>query len=104
MTHDEAGCQCFLPTEPSGGVKWWQPNLDDDPGRHVRAVARCGEDPELRRAVRVEGGWVEEGPLVNFYAAITPPMPWRRVGMCWAERSHPVVAARLIDGKWVADG
>jgi hypothetical protein len=63
-----------------------------------------GECPEARRAVRVEGGWAEEGSLVEFYADITPPMPWERTGVCWAGRSHPVVPVRRIaTGAWVAD-
>ena len=41
---------------------------------------------------RAGSGWVEEGAMVNFYKAITPPMPWARVGTCWADVSHPVVA------------
>jgi hypothetical protein len=81
-------------------VKWWQPRLDADPGRSLRAVARHGEDPEPRRALRVDGGWIEVGPLVDFYADRTPPMTWARVGMCWAEMSHPVVEVREVDGRW----
>ncbi|MGH3586259.1 MAG: hypothetical protein ACRDQ0_08025 [Pseudonocardia sp.] len=87
-------CDCFLPTDPpDDGSEWWQPTLDDEPD-DVKAVARVGEDPTLRRAVRrADGsGWSEEGALVNFYREITPPMPWNRVGWCWAEMSHPVVA------------
>lgn len=85
-------CECFLPTEPPSGVDWWQPIVDDDPGPKVRAVVQVGEDPKLRRAVRANdgSGWVEEGAMVNFYKAITPPMPWSRT--CWADVSHPVVA------------
>ena len=94
-------CQCFLPTAPPTGAKWWQPSLDTDPGPPVRAVARHGEDPKLRRAVRVEGGWIEVGPLVDFYTDRTPPMSWSRVGMCWAEISHAVVEVRNVDGRWV---
>lgn len=98
-------CECFLDTEPPYGVKWWQPTLDDNPGPHVRAVVRIGEDPTLRRAVRLAdgSGWIEEGALVNFYKEITPPMPWSRVGTCWAEVSHPVTAVRCVDGEWVHD-
>jgi hypothetical protein len=95
-------CDCFLPTDPpSDGTEWWQPTIDDDPGPHVKAVVQVGEDPTLRRAVRVDGGWAEYGALVNYYVDITPPMPWSRVGTCWAGVSHPVVALRAMpDGTW----
>ena len=74
--------------------------MDDDPGPSVSVVVRYGEDPVLRRAVRVDGGWAEHGAMVNFYQDITPPMPWRRVGTCWADTSHPVVAVYERNGKW----
>lgn len=88
-------CECFLPIgPPSDGADWWQPTIDDDPGPKVRAVIRYGEDPSLRRAVRLPdgSGWAEEGAMVSYYRDITPPMPWTRTGMCWADVSHPVVA------------
>ncbi|WP_037065820.1 hypothetical protein [Pseudonocardia acaciae] len=78
--------------------------MDLDPGASVRAVVRYGEEPELRRAVRRPdgSGWSEHGAMVNFYHDITPPMSWTRVGTCWAETSHPVVAVREdADGSWV---
>lgn len=98
-------CDCHLPIDPPEGANWWQPILDDDPGPHVRAVVRIGGKPTLRRAVRLEdgSGWAEEGAMVDYYKEISPPMPWSRVGKCWANRSHPVVVARQIDGEWVAD-
>jgi hypothetical protein len=47
-------------------------------------------------------GWEELGAMVNFYRAITPPMPWEHVGRCWAGNHHPVVAVRAApDGAWV---
>lgn len=98
-------CDCHLPTDLPEGIDWWQPILDDEPGAHVKAVVRIGEDPDLRRAVRLENGsgWAEEGAMVNYYKEISPPMPWARVGTCWANSPHPVVAVRQIDGVWVAD-
>lgn len=101
----ESKCECYLPTDPPDGVAWWQPQLDDDPGPHVRAVVQVGEDPKLRRAVRLAdgSGWAEEGVMVDFYKDITPPMLWERVGTCWAEVSHPVQPIRWIDGEWVID-
>lgn len=87
-------CECFLPLAPPATGEWWQPSLDDEPGPRVRAVVRYRETPDLRRAVRLPdgAGWAEHGHLVNFYNEITPPMPWKRSGMCWAAVSHPVVA------------
>lgn len=61
-----------------------------------------GEDPELRRAVRIDHGWIEVGAMVNFYVDITPPMPWERTGRCFADTPHPVVAVRQQPGgQWV---
>lgn len=97
-------CRCFLPVDPPDGVKWWRPDLGDDPGPRVCMVARFQEDPNHRRAVRVEGGWAEEGPIVNFYQDRTPPMSWSRVGVCWDDTPHPVVEARQNpDGTWTTD-
>jgi hypothetical protein len=99
-------CQCGLSTEPPAGVEWWRPDLDSDPGPSVRAVVRYGEEPELRRAVRLSNGtgWAEHGAMVNFYQDITPPMHWARVGRCWADTPHPVVAVRQEPtGAWTVD-
>jgi hypothetical protein len=59
----------------------------------VTVVARYGQDPELRRAVRVGSStyWTEAGYLVNYYSDRTPPIPWGDVGTCWAGVKHPVV-------------
>lgn len=100
-------CRCFLGFEPPDGITWWRPDLgDDDPGPSVAAFVRFGDDPGFRRAVRREdgSGFDEHGAGVNFYRDITPPMPWLRVGMCWDDKPHPVVAARqLDDGEWVTN-
>ena len=109
MSDNGDGCRCFLPVRPpqEPHLKWWRPDVDHDPGPHVQVIARYGEDPNLRRAVRLPDGrgWAEEGHMVNFYADITPPMPWERVGRCWDDTPHPVVRAyRRADGIWVADG
>jgi hypothetical protein len=98
-------CECGLSLEPPAGEKWWLPPLDIDPGPGVKVVVRYGEPAHLRRAVRrADGsGWCEHGAMVNYYHDITPPMPWSRVGACWAEKHHPVVAVREESGRWVAD-
>ena len=87
-------CECHLPTDPPAGADWWQPSIDLDPGPKVKAVVQIGEDPKLRRAVRREdgSGWCLHGAMVRCYHDITPPMPWSKVGTCWADVSHPVVA------------
>lgn len=92
MAEDAEGCQCFLMTKPPADMEWWRPDVDPDPGPSVRAVVLRGEDPKLRRAIRTEHGWIERGALVSFYEDRTPPMPWERTGMCWADTPHPVVA------------
>ncbi|MBV9312156.1 MAG: hypothetical protein JO100_00145 [Pseudonocardia sp.] len=100
-------CRCFLPTKPPATGEWWRPDLDDDPGKHVQAVVRYGESPELRRAVRRsdDTGWDERGAMVEF-VDITPPMRWERIGRCWDNTPHPVVAVRQeADGTWsILDG
>lgn len=97
----------FPAFQPPDGIKWWRPDLgDDDPGPHVRAVARYGDDPQLRRAVRrADGqGWDERGAAFDSYLDRSPPLTWQRVGLCWDRKGHPVVAAhQLADGTWVAD-
>jgi hypothetical protein len=85
-------CRCGLDTEPPIVGTWWRPDLDDDPGRSVNAVIRVGDDPTMRHALRVPGGWAERGLLVDYYIDITPPMHWSRVGRCWAGTPHPVVS------------
>lgn len=90
MSHE---CACGLPVgEPPPGTRHWYPDLDAPP-RGVNVVVRFGEKAELRRAMRVEGGWAEHGYLVNYYGDRTPPMQWREVGECWAGTRHAVVAA-----------
>lgn len=105
MTGASYVCRCGLSLEPPAGEKWWQPALDVDPGPSVRAVVRYGEPADQRRAVRrADGtGWSEYGSTVNYYHDITPPLSWSRVGDCWAENHHPVVAVREEGGRWIAD-
>lgn len=96
-------CRCLLPTDPPDGVKWWRPDLDLGPGPQVRVVAHYSENPNHRRAVRRDDGWCEHGSMLNFYHDITPPMPWERVGRCWDDIPHAVVAvAEGPDGEWAA--
>ena len=90
-------------TATSHRVNVWRPDRDPDPGESVRAVARRGEDPMLRRAERRPDGtnWSEVGAMVDYR---TPPIPWPRVGRCGADKPHPVVAVRpLPSGLWVVD-
>jgi len=90
MSHD---CLCGLPIgEPPAGTRHWHPERDPEP-RGVAAVVRYGEKAELRRAVRVGGGWAERGHMVNFSIDRTPPMTWAECGTCWAGTRHSVVAA-----------
>src|SRR4051812_16936022 len=96
-------CPCGLPTAPPEGVDWWRPDLDLDPGPPLFVVVRYGEDPEVRRAVRLgnDAGWAEYGWRVNLFADITPPLLWARVGLCWADTPHPVIAVcQDRDGAW----
>jgi hypothetical protein len=83
-------CRCGLALEPPADVKHWYPRREASPS-WVTVVVRYGEAPELRRAERVENGWTEHGPKVNFYSDRTPPMPWAEVGTCWVGTHHPVV-------------
>lgn len=55
----------------------------------MRAVAQCGQDPGFLRRVRVARGWRTAGAAAA-YPEHTPPMPWSRVGLCWAGIDHPV--------------
>jgi hypothetical protein len=89
-----AECACGLPLEPPAGTRHWHPTRDIPPAT-VMTVVRFGQDPALRRAVRVGASayWTEHGYMVNYYADRTPPMLWVDVGTCWAGTKHPVVAA-----------
>lgn len=82
-------CRCHLPLNPPAGLTHWWPRRDAEPGPAVRAVAQCGQDPGLLRRVRVVGGWRGAGAAAA-YPEHTPPMPWPRVGRCWAGIDHPV--------------
>ena len=91
-TDDDQKCRCHLPIKPPASkTYWWLPHLEDEPEDWLRAVARFGEDPRLRRAIRTPTGWIERRPLVAYYEDRTPPMPWWKVGYCWAGTAHPVV-------------
>jgi hypothetical protein len=85
-------CRCYLPTKPPERGEWWRPDLDDEPGPRIQAVARYGENPLMRRAIRTPGGWIEKGATVAFYENRTPPILWSKTGTCWANTPHPVVA------------
>ena len=84
-------CTCGLTFDPPEDQKWWQPTADWEPSAEVRTVVRYGEPPTYRRAVRVDGGWMERGVLVDGTGR-PGVIPWERVGHCWAGGTHPVVA------------
>jgi hypothetical protein len=95
-------CDCFLPTVPPAVGDWWRSDVDSEPGAEVKALAPHGENPNLLRWERVEGGWQQYGAMVNYYVEISPALPWPEVGQCWAGTIHPVVAVRESEGLWVA--
>jgi hypothetical protein len=85
-----SGCACGLPMGEPDGMHW-HPERDPEPDG-VRVVARWGEDPPLRRAVRIaDGKWTEQGFGVSHYLRISP-IEWHEVGVCSAGTRHPVVA------------
>jgi hypothetical protein len=85
-------CGCLLPFEPPNDQQWWLPTEHPEPGPDVQAVAVVGDDPRLRRVVRVPGGWEPVGIMVNFYEELTEPMMWEKVGVCALTKPHPVIA------------
>jgi len=82
-------CRCGLPLQPPNG-ECWRPGLDAEPASGVLAVALYGEDPGFLRRERVPGGWHTEGAAAA-HPECTPPAPWQRTGICWAQVQHPVV-------------
>ena len=77
-------------------ARHWRPERHKDPGSSALcAVVIYGRHPHLSCAQRVEGDeWLEFGQLRS--------VPWRRVGMCWADVEHPVIALRRTPlGLWV---
>jgi hypothetical protein len=106
-------CWCDIPNRswPDAGTRgllWWMPTEDAEPGSDVVSVVRVGDDPHMRRWVRLpnEAGWAQRGSIVDFYADRTPPAPWSRLGRCFAGTEHPiiVVSQRPTDGVWVVGG
>jgi len=97
--------RCGLPTSPPTGVTSWHTYRDADPGLAVAAVVVHGDQPALRRWVRVEGSkWSQHGSMVNYYAELTPLTGWPEIGECWAGEQHAVIAVReLPNGEWAAD-
>jgi hypothetical protein len=83
----------LLSVDPPSAQQWWLPTEHPEPGLDVQAVAVVGDDPRMRRVVRVPGGWEPVGIMANFYAAeFIEPMPWERVGLCALTKPHPVIA------------
>ena len=87
--HAADRCACGLTLRPPYAQRWWLTTAHDEPDRDVRAVAPYGENPDLRRAVRVYDGWQLRGALVEESAATV--VRWERVGSCRYGMSHPVV-------------
>jgi nitrogen fixation protein len=81
-------CPCYLSLVPPAGIVSYQPRRDLEPPG-VQAVIRVGDEPKFRQAIRVEGGWREDGASVR--CGRPAVIPWRDVGNCWAGKSHPVV-------------
>jgi hypothetical protein len=85
-------CDCGLPLDPPvDGDYWWPPI--DQPDETLSTVVRYREHPSYRRAVRVPSGWMLRGASVERPDQPTVILPWNRVGMCWADQEHAVVAA-----------
>jgi hypothetical protein len=90
VAHDK--CTCHLPLlAPRGGTSW-QPARDPEP-TSVSTVVRVGDDPVLRRAVRVPSGWMERGVMVDGTGR-PAVIPWSQVGYCWFGRSHLVIESK----------
>jgi hypothetical protein len=87
-------CDCGLPLDPPAEGDYYWPSIDR-PDADVSTVVRYTEDPTYRRVIRADGGWVERGASVD--GTGTPgPIPWERVGTCWADTKHPVVAVKDV--------
>jgi hypothetical protein len=106
-------CRSDIPDQPQPALAtqrklWWMVAEDTDPGPDVLSVMRVGDEPDMRRWVRLPGGrgWAQCGSLVDFYGNRTPPESWRRLGRCSAETDHPVTMAwrRPTDGLWIIGG
>ncbi|HZD16416.1 MAG TPA: hypothetical protein VE196_15090 [Pseudonocardiaceae bacterium] len=90
-------CRCggYAPSVTPTG-RHWRPERHQDPGSGALcAVVIYGCHPHLSCVQRVEGGeWLGFGQL---HAVL-----WRRVGVCWADVEHPVIALRRTPhGLWV---
>jgi hypothetical protein len=83
----------LLSFEPPSDQQWWLPTEHPEPGPDVQAVTIVGDDPRLRRVIRVPGGWEPVGIMVSFYSAdFIEPMTWDKVGLCALAKPHPVIA------------
>jgi hypothetical protein len=97
-------CRCLLSFDPPSDQPWWLPTVDLEPGPDVQAVAIVGDDPRMRRVVRVPGGWEPVGIMVDFYEELTEPMAWHAVGLCSFHKPHPVIAVTPMSyGLWGGD-
>jgi hypothetical protein len=81
-------CVCGLTLDPPLDQGYWWPSVDE-PDKDLSVVVRHTEHPTYRRAVRADGGWIERGASVDGTGR-SEPIPWVRVGTCWAGTEHPV--------------
>ncbi|HZD16406.1 MAG TPA: hypothetical protein VE196_15040 [Pseudonocardiaceae bacterium] len=84
-------CDCGLPFGPPRDQDYYWPSIDS-PDPQVSTVARYGEHPTYRRAVRVPSGWMKRGVSVDESGRPSAIVAWEQVGHCWADTEHPVVA------------
>jgi hypothetical protein len=84
-------CECGLPLDPPAKGDYYWASIEP-PDDDLSTVVRYKEHLTYRRVVRIPSGWMERGSSVDGIG--TPgPIPWDRVGRCWAGEEHPVVAA-----------
>ncbi|HEY4005068.1 MAG TPA: hypothetical protein VGM60_07765 [Pseudonocardia sp.] len=82
-------CDCGLWLDPPVDADYYWPSLEQADA-DVKILTRFGEHPTYRRVERHASGWRERGSSVD--GTGTPgPIPWDRVGMCWAGYEHAVV-------------
>jgi hypothetical protein len=85
-------CDCGLPLDPPAEGDYYWASIEP-PDADLSTVVRYGEHPTYRRAVRVPSGWIVRGTAVERPGRPDVILRWERLGMCWADTEHPVVAA-----------
>ncbi|MGH8965988.1 MAG: hypothetical protein ACRDXB_11775 [Actinomycetes bacterium] len=67
------------------------PHLAGQPSaREAPAVVRYGDDPAMARWPRAPSGWLQRRARVDHLIGRPPPLPWAKIGECWAKREHAV--------------